>query len=75
MKYVVYWCGPIHDGAKLVFSLEVALELINRIKGGWPLGGNCEFRLFELGKEIPLHRETVEELQSPKKTMKYILKK
>ena len=67
--YMVYACEHLRDAleeyAKCFRSMEAALEFINRDRFAQD---NHTFRLFELGKEIPLAQEEVEEPQPAKKT-------
>ncbi len=75
--YVVYWCEHLRDGieegAKVVSSIEEGLKLIDKIANGFA-GCNCEFKMFELGKEVPIKAGAVEEPQPSKKTIKYGVK-
>ncbi len=61
--YVVYWNEQLRDGeeegAKVVPNLAAAVALINKFAGGFG-GGNTTYRLFELGREIPLEQTAVE---------------
>ena len=74
--YVIYACERLRDGreewAKICSSLDEALKYINKMAGGFG-GCNTEFRLFGLGEEIPLARETVEEPQPSKKNTRFRL--
>ena len=66
MTYVVYWHEHLRDGnefgAKVVYSIPDALDLINSLTGH----GNVDCRLFELGRELPLTTERTEEPQPAK---------
>ena len=72
-KYVVYWCESLRDGieegARVKSTIEGALQLITSLSNGWL--GNTTFRLFELGKEIPLTQETIEIPQPAIKRIAY----
>lgn len=66
--YVVYYFERLQDGheegAKVVGSLEEAIKIIEKWSNGF--GGNNDntiFKLFELGKEIPITEQIVEEKQ------------
>jgi len=65
MRYVVYWCEHLRDGheegAKVLPTLESALEFLSSAATRWFAGSNYEFRLFELGREVPLERTEMEE--------------
>lgn len=50
--------------------IEAAIEMIDRIAQRFG-GGNMTFALFEVGKEIPLRRETVETPQPAKTQVKF----
>lgn len=69
--YVVCFCERLRDGteegAKVFPTREKAIEFINKIANGFA-GDNCDFRLFELGKEIPIRGEKVEEVEKKVKT-------
>ncbi len=75
--YVVYFCERLRDGreegARIVNTKEEAIDFINKIRGSFA-GSNYEFGLYELGKQIPITTETVEEPQPSVKTTKYKLK-
>lgn len=55
MMYVVYGCEHLRDGeeefARIVSSIDEAMEIINKDRFA---RDNHTFKLFELGKEIPL---------------------
>ncbi len=71
--YVVYYVTFLQDGheegSKVFAKLDEALKYIDWL--GNTGGDRTEFRLFELGKEIPLNVETVEEPQPSKKKVRY----
>lgn len=77
-NYVVYVYTRYQDcseeTAKVLGSVEEALAWINKYCKGYG-GGVSEYKLFELGKEIPLTTETVEVPQKPIVTTKVVLKK
>lgn len=77
MAYVVYFCERLRDGreegARVVDTVEEGLALIERYAHGYG-GCNTTFRLFELGREIPLERETVEEPQPAKVRTRFKVK-
>lgn len=60
--YVVHYTEHLRDGheegARIVNTLEQALALIEKMANDGPFGGNCTFRLFGLGKEVPLVEKT-----------------
>jgi len=65
MPYVVYWCEHLRDGreegARVLASLDAALAFLSDAATRWFASSNYEFRLFELGREIPLRRAEREE--------------
>lgn len=75
MGYVVHCATYVQDGsessADLFPTLEAALAHVNKYATVW--GAKTSFRLFTLGKEIPLARETVEEPQPPKTRSRYVV--
>ena len=78
--YVVYFFEKLQDGteegAKVFNNLESAVIQATKWKfDGWPTGNesNCDVRIFELGKEIPLKEEVVEETQPSIKKRKFVL--
>ena len=75
MTYVVHICERLRDGfeefAKLFSSKESAIAWINK---GRFAQDNHEFRLFELGKEIPIEQEAVKIRQPIKVEKRYKLK-
>jgi hypothetical protein len=58
MHYVVYYCEHLRDdhneGAKVFPTLAAALAFLTKARNEWFAADNHEFRLFELGKELPL---------------------
>jgi hypothetical protein len=74
--YVVYGCEGLRDGreewAKCFDTLEKAVAYLNK---DFFAKDNMTFRLFELGKEIPLTEESVEEPQPSKVTTRIKVKK
>lgn len=68
--YVVYYCEHLRDGteegAKCFDALEEALAFLNKARNDWFAADNHTFRLFELGREVRLLEETVEESQPPR---------
>lgn len=73
---VLFWCEYLRDGteegAKVIPNKRAAVELANKLLSSFG-GCNTEFKLFELGKEVPLGKETVEEPQPSKKTTKFVV--
>jgi hypothetical protein len=61
--WVVYGCEHLRDGieewAKVVSSVEEALAYINSGR----FQHNYTFKIFELGKEVPIKQRTVKEEQ------------
>ena len=76
MRYVLYWCERLRDGteegARVYGSVEAALKGAARVKNGWN-PHTVEVRLFELGEEVPIAEEAVEEPQPAKKTIGFRL--
>jgi hypothetical protein len=74
--YVLYILERMQDGteecARCFDTVEAAVAYAN--KPHWP-GGNLTFRLFGLGKEIPLAEGVEEEPQPPKTKTVYRVKK
>lgn len=70
--YVAYWCERMRDGieeaAQIVASIEAGLLLINTLANGFA-GTNMEFRLFELGEEIPIESVNKIEPMTPVETV------
>lgn len=48
-------------GARVCWSLEEALAFLGEAATTWFANSNYEFKLFELGKELPLDRIDTEE--------------
>lgn len=75
-SYVVYYCEQMRDGtsdgAKVVVGLENALAVADKIVNGF-CGDNTEVRLFELGVEIPLKRQIIEEAQPARTKAKMVV--
>ncbi len=75
--YVVYYLERLRDGieegAKIVSSVEEGLKLIDKWANTSSMGSahNHEFRLFELGKEIPLSEGTAEKTEVVKTVRKF----
>lgn len=67
--YVAYCLERLRDAneecAKIFNNKQAALDWIEKLANGFA-GCNCDFKLFELGKELPL-TETVEETPQPSK--------
>ena len=65
--YVAYACEHLRDGEEesaMIFSKkEDAAAWIEKIANGYA-GNNHSFRLFEIGKELPI-LETVQETPQP----------
>lgn len=76
--YVVWWCERMRDGndevAQIVASEEAAVALIDKIANGFA-GSDMEFKIFELGNEIPLERDTTEKPRPPVTATRYAIKK
>jgi hypothetical protein len=70
MGYVAYWVEHLRDGEEegaVVFSgLPAALYFLTAARNEWFAADNFTFRLFELGKELPLEEESVMEQPPPK---------
>ena len=70
-NYVGWYEEHLRDGhesgAKIFGNKQDALDWF----GGFSEFGNYEFKLFELGKEIPIKLEAVEEPQPPKVKKKW----
>ncbi len=75
MGYVVYVCEHLRDGTdehgKLFETKEAALHYINDGISRWFCSDNMTFKLFELGREVPLTQEEVELPQPSKKTRRF----
>ena len=73
---VLYWRERLRDGneegARITATKEEAVLLANKLLGGFA-GCIMEFKLFELGKELPLKKETVVEKQPDKIERKFVL--
>ena len=69
--YVAYVCEHLRDGneeAAMIFSdTASAMAWINKHANSYA-GGNCDFKLFKLGEEIPIKEGAVEEPRPPIKT-------
>lgn len=56
--YVLYWCEHLRDGieegAKVFKSIEAVEEFLNTKAVNFFAFDNHEFRLFEMGRELPL---------------------
>ena len=65
--FVVYYIENMRDGieegAKIMPSLESALNFISNARNNWYAGCNHKFKLFELGKAIPIVEKKIEEKQ------------
>jgi hypothetical protein len=61
------------ESASIVGSLAAALALVNQWGGGPERvnAHNSVYRVFELGKEVPIKREVVEEPQPAKRSINY----
>lgn len=74
--YVVYCCEHLRDGieegAKCFDKLEDALDFLN--SPNWFARSNSTFKLFELGKQIPLELVKTEVPQPSKQTVKFKVK-
>ena len=72
--YVVYCLEHLRDGieegSKIVASLEAAEEVLDKWANGFA-GSNCEFKLFELGPEVPIGKGVVETPQPSIKKTKF----
>ena len=72
--YVVWWCEYLRDGeetgARIVDTVDEAIRLVDKIANGFA-GSNCQFKLFELGKEIPLSEGTAEKTEIVKTVRKF----
>lgn len=66
--YVVYFREHLRDGreehAKAFDSLEKAIAFINEVANGYG-GATYSFRMFELGKEVPIRSVNEETPQPP----------
>lgn len=75
--YVLYVYTQLQDGheefTKVFAGTDDVLKYLNN-RGNWP-GDSSEYRLFELGKEIPLESYEEREPQPDKVVVKYRLKK
>lgn len=62
--YVVWFCEYLRDaeesGAKVFETIEEAIKYIN--DGNWGPKGLYSFKLFKLGKEIPLEANEEEKV-------------
>lgn len=69
--YVAYCNECLRDGneecARLFDTKEQALAWIEKLANGFN-GENCDFALFELGKQIPLEQSV--EMEEPKPQIK-----
>lgn len=69
--YVAYCIKRLRDGteecSKIFNNKEDALEWLEKLENGFA-GSNCDFALFELGKQIPL--EQFDEMEQPKPAVK-----
>lgn len=74
--YVVYALERLRDGteeySKVVSSIEEAEKYLEKVIGGF-FGRNMEFRLFELGVEIPLKKVVTKEPQPEKEVTKLVV--
>lgn len=56
--YVVYWREHLRDGieegAKVLQGLQPALDFLNKLVAESFAADNMDFKLFQLGEEIPL---------------------
>lgn len=77
--FVIYYFERLQDGydewSKIVGSKQEALQIINDMIGRvhCPEHHNARYKLFELGKEIPLQQEIIEEPQPSKKKVRFSL--
>ncbi len=75
--YVVYWENQLRDGredgARVYDHIEKAIIAINNMMQGFG-GENSDYKLFELGKEIPLTITTEEVPQPSVKKNQYVVK-
>lgn len=75
MKFVAYSIEHLRDGieecAMIFDNRDAALKWINRLRDGFG-GCNRSFRLFNLGEELPLSIESIEEPQPPKVIQRFV---
>lgn len=75
--YVACFCEHLRDGreegAKVVPTLKDALEIFERIRNRGVAGSNYTFRLFELGREIPLEEQVIETPQPTVKSSRFVV--
>lgn len=74
MKYVIHGCERLRDGieewARVVSSLEEAEAYLDKRGNGFA-ACNMSFKVFELGKEVGVAEETVEQPQPARTSRKF----